>query len=122
MMAAKLRDRIVGIALEVGVPLPPERKAARFEISDDERVLRRETSIEADLGDIGLFDDRLDADGADALAIEQIGADLGDPLPRRLCSPLPLRRSGTRIAIAIVVALALAPRRPRRSDTLPIGS
>ena len=51
-----------------------------FEISDDQIVLGIESAIEADFGDAGLFDDRLDADGADALIAEQVGGDFKDSI------------------------------------------
>src|SRR5690348_10374960 len=73
---AELRARIAGVAGEILVPLPPEGGAALLEISDDQIVLRGKAAIEADLGDAGLLDDRLDADRPHAVAVEEIGGDV----------------------------------------------
>src|SRR5690348_7352120 len=76
--------RVVGKWREVRVPLLPELDIALLEIGDDQVVLRFETAVDADLRHARLVDDLLDADRANALAIEKVGRDRQYPLTRRL--------------------------------------
>ena len=77
-----------------GVEAPPELAFIVAQIGGGEFVLGGEGAIEAGLGDAGPGDDLVDADRADALAIEQLAGALADAV-RGARRPLELgRRDG----------------------------
>src|SRR5258708_27330919 len=65
------------------VPPTPVALVALLQIGRRELVLRGEAAIKAHLGDIGFGDDLVDADRADALAVEEAARDRQQPLARR---------------------------------------
>src|SRR5258708_25471467 len=65
------------------VPPTPVALVALLQIGRRELVLRGEAAIEAHLGDVGFGDDLVDADRADALAVEEVARDRQQPLARR---------------------------------------
>ena len=58
----------------------PELALVELQIGGGERILRREAAVEAWLGDAGMAHDLVDADGADALAVEQVAGGAEDPV------------------------------------------
>jgi hypothetical protein len=67
-----------GVELGGAVPGVPEVSVFALEEGGDEVVLGAEVAIEAGLGDAGLLDDEVNADGADALLVEEGGCGLED--------------------------------------------
>jgi len=76
-------DLVGDVAIGLGEPALKERQIgliADIEISRDQIVLAAKMIIERPLGDAGLFGHRIDADSADALAIEQLAGGFDDAL------------------------------------------
>src|SRR5258708_19869819 len=73
------------------VPPTPVALVALLQIGRRELVLRGEAAIKAHLGDVGFGDDLVDADRADALAVEEVARDRQQPLARRHRLPPPPR-------------------------------
>src|SRR5689334_3912937 len=67
-----LRLRIVRMLFRRLVEARPKLAVIVAQVRGGELVLRGEAAIEAGLGDAGASDDLIDADRADALAIEQL--------------------------------------------------
>ena len=87
--------RVLGALLDFMLEpvLGPELVAA-FEECEDECVLGGEVTVERHASDAGPFDDRVDADGADALPGEELVRGVEDPLA---CThPLLVRGGGHR--------------------------
>ena len=66
------------MAVERFVPAAQEDGPAMFQVGDDQIILGCEIPVETDLRDPSFPDDLLDADGMDALPVEEVGRDRED--------------------------------------------
>ena len=90
--AVQLRERVAGIARGERLPHGFDFVGDFLQAGDDEIVLRAEMPIERHLVAAGGFGDRLDADGAQAMPVEQVARGGDDPLAR--ARPLALQAIG----------------------------
>ncbi|MGC4034140.1 MAG: hypothetical protein QM754_20870 [Tepidisphaeraceae bacterium] len=99
-----LRARIAGMSIDRFFETPPELPVVLPQIGCGQLVLGREAAVEAGLGDAGAPDDLVDADRADALAVEQVprhAEDLFGGLRRRRRVEGPLMAGSIFLSVGI---------------------